>query len=410
MRRATVNVTPPIESTRPRPITKTGGSVPPHGAQAEAPRAAEPWDSAGRPRIDDRVQTSAAAVVSIGAGVSLDHCTWTVALPGGDPRELSTAELLSQVRVGNITNDTLVWTQTLKDWAELGSVAELARALDPSLFTHECDDHPDAETLALSREDLFSAAALAARTEELTRPAVAAPAPVRGPEQSHRQPEQKPPDPAALSYTVWEKEVGNPRQPLPPLPPSPQHPVSAARISARPVTVPPAVAGNHLGIRPSRPQFSAETRAPESRFPAVARSGVSAPGAQSRTPFLALLGLVGVVSLLGGVLVKDTGRAWFGAKLGMAAPPFDERAAHRELTTAEARARRCFTSADTRVSGRIAIAFSHSGSAEDVSQTGTLARSPQSDCVRDAFLTSKVPSYSGVAAVVKKTFESHRGN
>ncbi|HMJ13466.1 MAG TPA: GYF domain-containing protein, partial [Polyangiaceae bacterium] len=54
---------------------------------------------------------------------------WAVSYADDDDRELTTEELLEEVRSGALDAETLVWRQSMPDWCALGDVPELARHL-----------------------------------------------------------------------------------------------------------------------------------------------------------------------------------------------------------------------------------------------------------------------------------------
>jgi hypothetical protein len=85
------------------------------------------------------------------------------------------------------------------------------------------------------------------------------------------------------------------------------------------------------------------------------------------------------------------------------APPFDSATASAAFTAAEAQAQRCFSGGRATVSGRISVAFAHTGEAKDVSASGDLANAAQFTCVRQIYAAVRVPAYSGAEAVVKKS-------
>jgi hypothetical protein len=54
---------------------------------------------------------------------------WAVSYADDDDRELTTEELLEELRAGVLDAETLVWRQNMADWCALGDVPELARHL-----------------------------------------------------------------------------------------------------------------------------------------------------------------------------------------------------------------------------------------------------------------------------------------
>lgn len=63
------------------------------------------------------------------SGASAEDGRWYISRDGRTKQQQSAAEILEQCREGSITEDTLVWREGLPDWASLGDVPELARAL-----------------------------------------------------------------------------------------------------------------------------------------------------------------------------------------------------------------------------------------------------------------------------------------
>ncbi len=135
----------------------------------------------------------------------------------------------------------------------------------------------------------------------------------------------------------------------------------------------------------------------------------SSGGLLAMPMFWLTLGVACVAGLAVGALLTDSGRAMLfseePAPAEPGAPPFNQTAAATGLEGAAQQARQCFSGSSTPVQGKLSVTFSFNGQVQDVSASGDLASAEQFECVKQAYEATRVPSYSGAVAVVKKTFE-----